>query len=128
WNKSEFDDSAWKKGKSGFGTEGTPGAVIGTKWATADIWLRREIELGADELKDAELYVHHDDNCEIYMNGLLAGRMRDFTSDYVEQRLREEARKGLKPGKIVLAVHCHQTGGGQYIDVGLVRLVETKGK
>src|SRR5207237_4537844 len=46
WMANAFDDSSWKTGAAGFGTEGTPGAVVRTKWDSADIWMRRTFELG----------------------------------------------------------------------------------
>ncbi|MGB7158387.1 MAG: sugar-binding domain-containing protein [Tepidisphaeraceae bacterium] len=126
WAKPAFDDSSWKAGKSGFGTEGTTGAVVHTKWDTADIWLRREIDVPAEALNDVDFLWHHDEAAQVYINGVLATRSGQHTTGYVEQRLRDEGRKALKPGKNVIAVHCAQTSGGQYIDVGLIRLVEKK--
>jgi len=38
--------------------------------------------------------------------------------------VRPETKAKLKSGKHTLAVHCHQTQGGQYIDVGLVSVTQ----
>jgi len=120
WAKPGFDDSSWKEGKSGFGTEGTPGAVIGTKWNTPDIWLRREVELPADKLKNLELWIHHDEDAQIYINGVAAAHPRGYVTEYYNRPPNGAGLAALKPGKNLIAVHCHQTGGGQYVDVGLV--------
>ena len=48
-------------------------------------------------------------------------------SDTAYERLRDMViRDALKPGKNTVAVHCHQTTGGQYIDVGIVEVSEAK--
>jgi len=120
WLKPEFDASSWKEGPAGFGTKGTPGAVARTEWKTSDIWLRREFTLGDEKLKDPQLLIHHDEDAEVFINGVQAARLRDFTTDYDAVDLGVEARDALKPGKNVLAVHCRQTQGGQYIDVGVI--------
>ncbi len=126
WFKPDFDATSWKEGAAGFGTKGTPGAVIGTEWKTADIWLRREFTLPEKIPAGLHLTIHHDEDAEVYVNGVLAAKLTRFTTDYVEVPISEEAHKALKPGKNLFAVHCKQTGGGQYIDVGLVEVREPK--
>lgn len=120
WFAPGFDSSGWKEGSSGFGTRGTPGAIVHTDWRTPDIWLRREVEVPNRSWKNLQLQLHHDEDAEVYINGVLAARARGYISSYEELPLPQSARAALKPGKNVLAVHCHQTSGGQYIDAGLV--------
>lgn len=121
WFQPGYDDSAWKVGSGGFGTKKTPGAVVRTEWNKPEIWLRRSIELPAVKPEELSLLVHHDEDVEIYVNGVLAATATGYTTDYEEMSLRPEALATLRPGKNVLAVHCKQTHGGQYIDVGLIR-------
>ena len=128
WQQAAFDDSAWKTGPGGFGTRGTPGAVVRTTWDTSDIWLRRTIELPAKGPLGLHWQLHHDEDVEVYLNGKLVLKRGGFVTAYVLAPLSEEALKALKPGRNTLAVHCHQTGGGQYIDVGLVSLREVTAK
>jgi hypothetical protein len=122
WYMPNFDDLSWKKGPGGFGTHGTPGSVVRTVWNTSDIWLRREFTLPDGPFAQLCLQVHHDDDVEIYLNGVLAAKLTGYTTGYKEVPISEAARKALKAGGNVLAVHCHQYGGGQYIDVGLVEI------
>ncbi|MGA2033566.1 MAG: DUF5127 domain-containing protein [Thermoguttaceae bacterium] len=125
WTEPAFDDSGWKSGPGGFGTRGTPGAVIGTVWNTDDIWLRREITMPEGSFADLQFLVYHDEDVEIYVNGVLAATENGFRTEYVLMDIRRAAKALLKPGaKITLAVHCHQTEGGQGVDVGLVNVVQ----
>lgn len=123
WMRIGFNDSSWKQGPGGFGTAGTPGAIVRTRWDTPDIYVRREITVPVDaDIKSLELYVHHDEDATIYINGVLAAKLSGFTADYDVMEMLPGGQAALKPGKNLLAVHCHQTTGGQYIDVGLARL------
>ena len=82
--------------------------------------------VGAEkELKSPQLNVHHDEDVEIYINGVLAAAEGGFTTTYVPLEIRPPALALLKAGKkVLLAAHCHQTAGGQNIDIGLVRVRE----
>ncbi len=130
WMLNHYDDAAWSQGQAGFGTAGTPGAVIGTPWNGAEIWLRQEFEhtpvagddAGAEE-GTLHLRIHHDEDAEVFLNGVRIARLSGYTTSYVLLPLDEHAGDPLHPGRNLLAIHCQQTGGGQYIDAGLVRVL-----
>lgn len=123
WFKPGFKpDTAWKEGKAGFGTSGTPGAVIGTTWNSSDIWLRRTVNIEQGTFKNVWLSIHHDESAEVYINGVLAAKLDRWSDGYLFEPISSEARAALKKGENTIAVHCSQTNGGQNIDVGLVDL------
>ena len=66
--------------------------------------------------------IYHDEDVEVYIDGVMAGSAQGYTSDYETLSLTPQARTALKAGKHVMAIHCRQTSGGQYIDAGLVEL------
>ncbi len=125
WMTPAFDNVGWKEGPAGFGTAGTPGAIVHTIWNTGDIWLRRTFTMPDGNFKNLQFYVYHDEDVDIYVNGDLAASESGFTTGYQPLEIAPAALKQLQPGaKIILAAHCHQTVGGQNIDVGLVNVTE----
>lgn len=120
WEQAAFDDAGWKEAPGGFGTKDTPGTVVRTEWSSNDIWIRRTVELPADLPKETALLIHHDEDAEIHVNGKRVAAVTGYTTSYTMIPL---APGALAPGRAVIAVHCKQTGGGQYIDVGIAALL-----
>jgi hypothetical protein len=126
WFKADFDAGSWKEGKAGFGTSGTPGAVVRTEWKTGNIWLRRELVMADDKINELQIIIHHDEDAEVYINGVPALTANGYTSDYETVPVNSNARNALKPGKNLVAIHCKQVKGGQYIDIGFADIVPAK--
>ena len=124
WSAKEFDTVGWQSGPGGFGTQNTPGiGKLGTVWNTPDIWLRRTFtlpNLTAEQIEQMAIRDYHDDDVEVFINGVLAYKNGGYVSAYETRPITPEAKKALVPGgENVIAVHCHQNQGGQYVDVGL---------
>ena len=122
WFAPDYDARTWQSGEGGLGTEGPPNARIGTRWSTPDIWARREFTLTEAQLASRDqmqLLLYHDESAEVYINGVPALTVTGYTSSYEPFQMSQAARAALKPGRNVVAVHVHQTEGGQYIDLGL---------
>ena len=129
WTASNFNDGGWQSGPGGFGEPATPGAVVRTKWKADDIWIRRSFEVPAGfSPHSLQLLIHHDDDAEIYVNGKLVASFPGHISSYDSFPLDARSKDALHAGKNTLAVHCHQTTGGQYIDVGLADIIEAEEK
>ena len=124
WRELKFDDSSWTVGPALFGDKGEPAAR--TKWLTSDIWIRRYFKMPDPPAVDLRLTVRHDDGAEVYINGCLAAKIPGAPSDrYRIMPVSPEAHGALKAGRNVIAVHCNDTGGDRFIDVGLTDSMNT---
>ena len=123
WTRPDYDDAAWRTGPGGFGTDSTPGAVVRTAWNTPDLWIRRTFILPAAPLVRPHLRIHHDEDAEVYVNGRRIASLAGYTTGYMIVPLDADAAAALKPGANTLAIHVRQTTGGQYIDVGLIEVL-----
>ncbi len=125
WYAPGFDDSAWNSGAAGFGAGNPPNTtgLVRTPWNTSDIWLRRTINPGAlttQQISNLVFFTYHDEDVDIYVNGVPAGSASGYSTSYVFVPMNAAGQAALIPNaNNVIAVHCHQTGGGQYIDVGI---------
>lgn len=120
WVQPDFDDSEWKLGPAGFGTPQTPDTTVGTTWNTKDIWLRTEFQFDGSPFEKAAVNLYHDEDVTVYLNGQKILERAWFVPRYELHDVTKAMKKHLRKGGNVLAVTCHQTYGGQYIDVGIV--------
>ena len=121
--KPEFDVRAWSEGKAGFGVvdQMTPASAIGTPWKTADIWLRKTIKAPATaDFQTVALRVRHDEDVDVYLNGRLIFSEPGFNTCMTAFDVTKQWKTAARSGNNTLAVHVHQTVGGQYIDLRLV--------
>ena len=117
WFAQNADDSSWQTGLAPFGNA-LPG--IRTPWNTGDIWLRQNFNFDGDAIKTAALVIFYDEDTEVYVNGQKIWQRGGFTTTYDTFAVTEALQKALKKGGNTLAVHTHQTLGGQFIDLALL--------
>ncbi len=119
WREPAFNDASWQTGYAGFGNPESRDANVGTIWKSDDIWLRRSFVLHSMHIENPKLELRCDDDAEVYLNGVLAYARQGYLIDYLCGDISAAAIRALRPGTNVVAVHCHQKGGDQFIDVGI---------
>jgi len=130
WLDTKFNDAAWQSGVAGFGARtmaagpvrpNTTPSGVRTVWSTKDIWMRQEFTAGSvADVNKLVLYVRHHDNLDVYINGVKAASIDGHSNNYSIEEINAAGKKAFIPnGKNVIAIHCHQINGGQYIDAGI---------
>lgn len=124
WEKPDFNAKGWKEGKAAWGSDGLP--AVNTRWSetNSDLFVRRTVDIKAADLQeDLYLVYSHDDVFEIFINGTKVASAGETWREGVKLRLDGELKGLLKPGKNVIAAHCHNTTGGAYTDFGVFKNV-----
>lgn len=125
WFQAAFVDAAWSSGQAPFANAGGR-----TAWTTPEIWARRSFNPGAltaAEIKAITIRVNHDEDVDVYINGVLALSRTGYITGYEDMALTPEGLAAIKAGQAnVVAAHCKQTIGGQFLDIGLYRGARTE--
>jgi len=121
WSQPSFDDTAWQVGAGGFGAATVTHAPIHTLWSTGNLWLRREFLLPKGKLNHPTLQALHGQDSDVFLNGILAAKLRGRRTTYDEFEIRPEAAATLKPGRNWIAIHCLTGKSEPFIDIGLVQ-------
>ena len=91
-----------------------------TPWNSKQIWVRRTFELNDTDIEQLILQLRHDDDVEVYINGLpVYACTRCYLRKTKEYKLGDEIKKSLKKGTNLIAVKCINPSGNAWLDVGL---------
>jgi hypothetical protein len=91
WTEKQYNDKSWKSDKMPFGSGWDNNAS--TKWVTKNIWVRRLFNIDDLNIEKLILQLRHDDDVEVYINGLPAYNCKDcYVSSIKEYSLSDEIK------------------------------------
>jgi len=118
WTEPDFNDSAWKQGKAPFGKREYE--QVTTDWNNEHIYVRRNFTIEDDIAGDKIFLTYsHDDDVEIYINGVEVVRVNDRCQDNAQLLIPENVANLIHKGNNVIAAHCRNKGGEAFLDFGL---------
>ncbi len=120
WEKPGFDDSSWAKSQAPFGRGVIAGASYRSTWLGTDIWIRGDFSFAGPAGGSTFLRVFHQNEVYAYVNGAFAASAAGSNSDYQDLLISSAAQASITSGTGLIAAHCRQTVGTQFLDVGLV--------
>lgn len=119
WEKTDYDDSKWKKGSGAWGTDGL-WYLPYTCWDAPSIFVRRHFNIDKKDLESRKLYMRYvcDDSLTLYFNG---DRIVDVGYTPIPKcaQLDDSIVRKLQVGHNVIAGHGRDIGGDALMDYGL---------
>ena len=120
WQQVGFNDKSWQTGHGLLATEEV-GRGPQSPWQGPEVWQRRTVELAATPEGPLQLLMLHDDDVDVYLNGVPAFDCAPcFNADYGEFPIAPRAAATLHKGTNVIAAHCRNTGGPGLLDIGII--------
>lgn len=116
WSSPDFNDTSWNLANGALGNNHTPKAPAKTQWNTSDVWLRRKVTIRNQDRKDLILRIWHDEDADVYVNGRLIVSLEGYSTDYEPVSIETDI---FNAGENIIAIHCRQSVGGQFIDFGI---------
>ena len=114
WTKPSFDDSGWATGKQPF----APGAA--SNWTASNIWARQQFTCENADFDTAAIVIFYDEDTEVYVNDKLVFEVNGYSNSFKIFEITDSLKKALKTGENTIAIHTHQTNGGQRLDAALL--------
>ena len=122
WYEKDASESGWTTKYGAFGSMNEYDGVT-TDWTDiSEYYIRRHVTLTEEDLKsDLWIVYSHDDNFELYINGVKLAEGKDTWRQNVRVHLQGSSRDALVAGDNVIAFHVANTRGGALADVGFFR-------
>jgi hypothetical protein len=119
WTAPDFDDRKWSEGAAGIGETVDVDARVRTPLAFTELWARTRFELDALPTGRTFVRMMHDEDTQVYVNGVLVADTYDFVRTYGDFLATDAVNAALVLGTNTIAVHTINTNLSRYIDVGL---------
>jgi hypothetical protein len=120
WFEPAFADAQWQRAPGPFGKNNFPISEVNTPWDTPEIWIRRAFTLDRVPAGTLHLLIRHDEDATVYVNGQKIADVPGNSSHYMPVEADKALRAALKAGPNLIAIHCRQTRGDQFIDAGII--------
>ena len=118
WTSLGYDDKLWKAGLAPFSNDQREAKTI---WRSKDLWIRRPFSFTKLPGQAVVLNLRHDDDVEVYLNGVPIYSVKGSNNRLEQIPLDQSIAAVWRKGNNLLAVHCTNTGGDAWLDLGLDR-------